>query len=183
MYLYRVKYHILYTSSVFAMQHPSAFSTCCLSHDFFWILLNFFKRSTFVGSAWSLGFFIPATTANDLRLWRISIPDLSHDECGSQPMSTEKTHTRWQLTKLRCFWAYYCNLKPGNKHTLHQKLIGICTHTLDEMTKVKHSLNYRNLHWDNWVWLSKSILVETTAFLLYIYRTEQTWTSNNLLKL
>ena len=29
-----------------------------------------------VGSAWSLVFFIPATTANDLRLRRISIPDL-----------------------------------------------------------------------------------------------------------
>ena len=35
-------------------------------------------RSTFDGSAWSFGFFIPTTTANDLRLWRISIPDLVH---------------------------------------------------------------------------------------------------------
>ena len=33
-----------------------------------------FKRSTFVGSAWSFGFFIPATTVNDLRLWRIFYP-------------------------------------------------------------------------------------------------------------
>ena len=33
-----------------------------------------FKRSTFVGSAWSFGFFIPATTANDLRLRRIFYP-------------------------------------------------------------------------------------------------------------
>ena len=33
-----------------------------------------FKRSTFVGSAWSFGFFIPATTANDLRLPRIFHP-------------------------------------------------------------------------------------------------------------
>ena len=31
----------------------------------------FFWLSTFVGSAWSFGFFIPATTANDLRLRRI----------------------------------------------------------------------------------------------------------------
>ena len=31
-------------------------------------------RSTFVGSAWSFGFFIPATTANDLRLRRIFYP-------------------------------------------------------------------------------------------------------------
>ena len=33
-----------------------------------------FYRSTFVGSAWSFGFFIPATTANDLRLRRIFYP-------------------------------------------------------------------------------------------------------------
>ena len=40
----------------------------------------FYKRSTFVSSAWSFGFFIPATTANDLRLRKISIhvPDLIH---------------------------------------------------------------------------------------------------------
>ena len=36
---------------------------------------SFFKRSTFVGFAWSFVFFIPGTTANDLRLRRISIPD------------------------------------------------------------------------------------------------------------
>ena len=35
------------------------------------MLIVFFERSTFVGSAWSFGFFIPATTANDLRLRRI----------------------------------------------------------------------------------------------------------------
>jgi len=35
---------------------------------------RFFKRSTFVGSAWSFVFFIPATTANDLRLRRIFYP-------------------------------------------------------------------------------------------------------------
>jgi len=38
----------------------------------------FFKCSTFVGSAWLFVFFIPATTANDLRLRRISIPDIIH---------------------------------------------------------------------------------------------------------
>ena len=32
----------------------------------------------FIGSAWSFGFVIPATTANDLRLRRISIPDIIH---------------------------------------------------------------------------------------------------------
>ena len=32
------------------------------------------KRGTFVGSAWSFVFFIPATTANDLRLRRIFYP-------------------------------------------------------------------------------------------------------------
>ena len=36
-----------------------------------WLFLLLFLRSTFVGSAWSFGFFIPATTANDLRLRRI----------------------------------------------------------------------------------------------------------------
>ena len=40
--------------------------------------LVFFLRSTFVGYAWSFGFLIPATTANDLRLRRISIPDFIH---------------------------------------------------------------------------------------------------------
>ena len=34
----------------------------------------FFYRSTFVGSACSFGFFIPTTTANDLRLRRIFYP-------------------------------------------------------------------------------------------------------------
>ena len=41
-----------------------------------WFFWDFFKRSTFVGSAWSFGFFIPATTANDLRLRRIFHPRL-----------------------------------------------------------------------------------------------------------
>ena len=40
----------------------------------FFLALDFF----FVGSAWSFGFFIPAKTANDLRLGRISTPDLIH---------------------------------------------------------------------------------------------------------
>ena len=40
----------------------------------FCVFYLFFKRSTFVGSAWTLGFFIPATTANDLRLRRIFYP-------------------------------------------------------------------------------------------------------------
>ena len=34
------------------------------------LFLFFFHRSTFVGYAWSFGFFIPATTANDLCLRR-----------------------------------------------------------------------------------------------------------------
>ena len=38
----------------------------------------FFKRSTFVGSAWLFVFFIPATTVNDLRLEGFSIPDFIH---------------------------------------------------------------------------------------------------------
>ena len=42
---------------------------------------DLFQRSTFVGSAWSFSFFIPATTANDLRLQRISIPDCIHYIC------------------------------------------------------------------------------------------------------
>ena len=42
------------------------------------IFLFFILASTFVGFAWSFSFFIPATTANDLRLGRISIPDFIH---------------------------------------------------------------------------------------------------------
>ena len=45
-----------------------------LYHDFFW-------RSTFVGSAWPFGFFIPAATTNDLRPRRISIPDYINYKC------------------------------------------------------------------------------------------------------
>jgi len=41
-------------------------------------IIHFFQLSTFVGSAWSFVFFIPATTANDLRLRRISIPNFIH---------------------------------------------------------------------------------------------------------
>ena len=37
----------------------------------FFIFLLFFWHSTFVSSSWSFGFFIPATTANDLRLRRM----------------------------------------------------------------------------------------------------------------
>ena len=45
-----------------------------LEQDF--IILNL--AFDFSGSVWSFIFFIPATTANDLRLRRISIPDLIH---------------------------------------------------------------------------------------------------------
>ena len=38
----------------------------------------FFWRTTFVGSAWSFGFLIPATTANDIRLEGFPIPDFIH---------------------------------------------------------------------------------------------------------
>ena len=38
----------------------------------------FFSVRLFVGSAWSFVFFIPTTTANDLRVRRISVPDLIH---------------------------------------------------------------------------------------------------------
>jgi len=37
---------------------------------------SFFNVQPIFGSAWSFVFFIPATTANDLRLRSISIPDL-----------------------------------------------------------------------------------------------------------
>ena len=50
---------------------------CCHFFQFF-SFFSVFYRSTFVGSAWSSGFFFPATTANDLRLRRISIPDFIH---------------------------------------------------------------------------------------------------------
>ena len=40
----------------------------------FYYLFSKFKRLTFVGSAWSFGFFIPATTANDLQLRKIFYP-------------------------------------------------------------------------------------------------------------
>ena len=47
---------------------------CISVHTF----LYFFQRLTFVSSAWSFVFFIPATKANDLRLRGFSIPDFIH---------------------------------------------------------------------------------------------------------
>ena len=41
-------------------------AAACKLYIFFFLYL--FYRSTIVRFAWSLGFFIPATTANDLRL-------------------------------------------------------------------------------------------------------------------
>ena len=38
------------------------------------VQIIFFQLSAFVSSAWSFGFFIPATTANDLQLRRIAYP-------------------------------------------------------------------------------------------------------------
>ena len=46
-----------------------------MSNDLSAIIFTIFLAFDFVGSAWSFVLFIPATTANDLRLRRISIPD------------------------------------------------------------------------------------------------------------
>ena len=46
------------------------YETCCM--------LIFFLAFDFCRSAWSFGFFIPATTANDLRHGRIFYPDFIH---------------------------------------------------------------------------------------------------------
>ena len=46
--------------------------TCNFSH----LIFYFIFPSTCVGSAWSFGFFIPATAANDLRLRRMFYPRL-----------------------------------------------------------------------------------------------------------
>jgi len=51
--------------------HPFNITTAANFLNYYYI---FFWCSTFVCSAWSFGFFIPATTANDLRLRRIFHP-------------------------------------------------------------------------------------------------------------
>ena len=56
------------------MKPVHKFKFCLIACCFFVCFL----RSTFVGSVWSLVFFITATTPNDLRLRRIAIPDLIH---------------------------------------------------------------------------------------------------------
>ena len=71
---------LLFSVETLTFDLQNVFSWCNLNKmslnvSFF---LYFFQRSTFVGSAWSFGFFIPATTVNDLRLRRISISDLIH---------------------------------------------------------------------------------------------------------
>ena len=52
----------------------SLFIKCYKSMYFLFACLK--ERSTFVGSAWSFGFFIPAKTVNDLRLRRMFYPRL-----------------------------------------------------------------------------------------------------------
>ena len=61
--------------SLFPYIWRDAFSEFTL-HVIVFIFLFVFQRSTFVGYAWSFGFLIPATTANDLRLQRIFYPRL-----------------------------------------------------------------------------------------------------------
>ena len=51
------------------------------------IMCLFFLVFEYCWSAWSFGFFIPATTANDLRLQRISIPDFIHYILGRASIS------------------------------------------------------------------------------------------------
>ena len=66
-----------------------------------WLLfyfLDIFLRSTFVGFVWSFGFFIPATTANDL--W-LSIPDVNHYIYFPILILEKKP---WLL------WVYLCSL-------------------------------------------------------------------------
>ena len=70
------------------MKHPNLIliliiywllSICYCSCCYFLFFIKKIKLSTFVGSAWSFGFYIPATKANDFRLGGIfSIPDFIH---------------------------------------------------------------------------------------------------------
>ena len=73
---------------------------CCFCPSVIWLAVVrewasffsfFFSVSTFVGSAWSFGFFIPATTANDLWLRRIFYPRFYPSHLFSYLNSWERT--------------------------------------------------------------------------------------------
>ena len=58
--------HFKFAAHNFEWFHPKNIDRKCYK-NLPWEFI-FSHTSTFVGSAWSLGFFIPATTANDLRI-------------------------------------------------------------------------------------------------------------------
>ena len=67
----------------------------------------------FVGSAWSFGFFIRATTANDLRLWRIFYPKYYPLHLFSYPYSWERASM--SLFNVECskqgnYWYHFYNV-------------------------------------------------------------------------
>ena len=74
------KYDHEFVSVIWLEYFPVIWSWICFCYmiGVFSCYMPFFKLPTFVGSAWSFGFFIPATTANDLRLRKISISDRIH---------------------------------------------------------------------------------------------------------
>ena len=66
----------------------------------------------FVGSAWSFVFFIPATTANDLRLGRISIPDLIQYTIFLSLFLRQSQYFPFSMlsAKQRNYWYHFYNV-------------------------------------------------------------------------
>ena len=127
----------------------------------------FFKRTTFVGSVWSFGFFIPTTTANDLWLWRIFYPRLYPLHLFSYLNSSERASI--SLFNVHCqtrelpgtnfitslVWrGPWLDIEPGTSHTRYQ-------HSTTRLSRRRFNL------WSWTVWLARVSLYRQQISLHY----------------
>ena len=82
----------------------------------------YFRVRLYVGSAWSFALFIPATTANDLRIRRISIPDIIRYICFSYfklYLFLQRLRTRYTTYINRARW-HRCLRSDGLRDKLNE---------------------------------------------------------------
>ena len=93
------------------------------------LISNFLYLAFNVGSAWSFVFFIPATTANDPRLQRNSIPDFIHYIYFHILILQKETVFPFLMlsAKQGHYWYHLCydavldwKIEPGTSHTRSQ---------------------------------------------------------------
>ena len=100
----------------------------------------FFYRLTFVGFAWSFVFFIPATTANDLRLRRIFYPRfyplhlfsyLNYWERSSifpLVVSAKQGHFWYHFITSLVWRGLWLGIEPGTARTRSQNMFCLFNH-------------------------------------------------------